>query len=101
MDDDLVSTEESHAEMKAFGAGKGLAAKHDSSFKRAMNLNGLGATRCKFYFSKIAAPSIDYMQEQINHWVDSEQIEIKQTSQVIGVMEGKTPVPSLIVMIWY
>jgi len=64
-------------------------------------LGGETHAELKFYFSKIAPPSLDYMQDQINHWVDSEQIEIKQISQVIGIMEGKTPVPNLIVMIWY
>jgi hypothetical protein len=95
-----LSGEGAHAELKAFGAGKGLA-KHDTAFKRPLILTGQGATRCKVYFSKIAPPSLDYMQEQINHWVDSEQIEIKQVSQVIGIMEGKTPVPNIIVTIWY
>ena len=41
------------------------------------------------------------MQDLINRWVDSDKIEIKQVSQVIGIMEGKTPVPNLIVTIWY
>jgi hypothetical protein len=70
-------------------------------FKRPLNLTGQGATRCKFYHSKIAAPSLEFMENQINQWLDSEKVEVKQVSQVIGIMEGKTPVPNLIVMIWY
>ena len=89
-------------EMKAFGGGgHGLGVKAGSDFKRALNITGHGATRCKFYHSKIAAPSLEFMENQINLWVDAEKIEIKEVSQVIGIMEGKTPVPNLIVMLWY
>jgi hypothetical protein len=89
-------------EMKAFGGGgHGLGVKAGGEFKRAINLTGQGATRCKFYHSKIAAPSLEFMENQINQWLDSEKIEVKHISQVIGIMEGKTPVPNLIVMIWY
>jgi hypothetical protein len=91
---------EAHAELKAFGAAKGLA-KHDSHFNRPLILTGTGATRCKIFYSKIAPPSLEYMQDQINHWVDSDQIEIKRVSQVIGLMEGKTAIPNVIITIWY
>jgi len=90
-----------HAEVKAFGAGHNVPHKTDSQYKRKLNLTGQGATRCKVYFSKIAPPSLEFMENQINHWLDSEQIEVKQVSQVIGVMEGKTPQPNLIVLVWY
>ncbi len=90
-----------HAEVKAFGAGHGLGHKASSQYKRPLNVTGQGATRCKVYFSKIAPPSLEFMENQINQWLDSEQIEVKQVSQVIGVMEGKTPQPNLIVMVWY
>lgn len=95
--------EGAHTEMKAFGAGAGhgLGVKAGSDFKRALNLTGHGATRCKFYHGKIAPPSLEFMENQINQWLDAEKIEIKYISQVIGVMEGKTPVPNLIVMVWY
>ena len=88
-------------EMKAFGAGHGLGVKAGGEFKRALNVTGHGATRCKFYHSKIAAPSLEFMENQINQWLDSEKVEVKYISQVIGIMEGKTPVPNLVVMIWY
>jgi hypothetical protein len=91
-----------HTEMKAFGGGgHGLGVKAGGQFKRTLNVNGQGATRCRVFHSKIAPPSLEFMENQINQWVDGEQIEIKQVSQVIGIMEGKTPVPNLIVMVWY
>ena len=88
-------------EMKAFGAMRGLGVKTGAQFKRALNVTGHGATRCKVYYSKVAPPSLEFMENQINQWLDSEQIEVKQVTQIIGIMEGKTPVPNLIVMVWY
>jgi hypothetical protein len=87
--------------MKAFGAGRSLGVKGSTQFKRALNLTGQGATRCKVYYSKVAPPSLEFMENQINQWLDSEQVEVKQVTQIIGIMEGKTPVPNLIVIVWY
>lgn len=97
----LAGQSEGHAEMKAFGASHGLGVKATEEFKRPLNMSGQGATRCKLFHTKIAAPSLEFMENQINQWVDSQQIEIKQVSQVIGILEGKTPVANLIVMLWY
>ena len=41
------------------------------------------------------------MQRQINEWLDSDEIEVKQVGHLIGTMEGKRPEPNLRVMIWY
>jgi hypothetical protein len=51
--------------------------------------------------SRIAAAALDFMENQVNQWLDSEKIEIKHVGHVIGVMEGKTPEPNVIVMVWY
>ena len=86
-----------HTEVKAFGAGHTLGHKAASQFKRQLNVTGAGATRCKVYFSKIAPPSLEFMENQINQWVDSQQIEIKQVSQVSmhtflrGSLDRSTP----------
>ncbi|HUT56782.1 MAG TPA: hypothetical protein VNA25_02780 [Phycisphaerae bacterium] len=86
--------------VRAIGGDHGLAARTES-YKRPLNVTGQGAIRCKLFHSKIAPPSLEYMQDQINQWLDSEEAEVKMASQVIGIMEGKTPVPNLIVTIWY
>jgi hypothetical protein len=101
MDDDPSLAVEGTMEVKAFGVGHVLGAKAGGELKRPLNLNGQGATRCKIYHSKIAAPSLEFLEQQINQWVDGEKVEIKHVSQVIGVMEGKALVPNLIVTIWY
>jgi len=66
-----------------------------------MNVTGTGATRCKIFHSKIAVGPMEYMQKSINDWVDSGDIEIKDVTQVVGIMEGKRPEPNLIITIWY
>lgn len=92
--------EGSGRKVRAIGADHGISSATEA-FKRALNVTGQGATRCKVFHSKIAAPSLEYMQNQINKWLDGQEAEVKIVSQVIGILEGKTPVPNLIVTIWH
>ena len=95
--------DDSHASehrLKAFGA-RGLGAEKKSEFKRSLNGNGTGATRCRIFHSRIAAAPLTYMEKQINDWLDNEPIEVKHVGHVIGLMEGKTPEPNMIVAVWY
>lgn len=86
--------------VRTFGAKMGhLEKKHE--FKRQPSVSGQGAVRCRLFHSKIAATSMDYMQGQINEWLDHENIEVKHVGHVIGTLEGKTPEPNLIVIVWY
>jgi hypothetical protein len=95
--------EMSGRKIQAFGSGThgGIGVTTDKSFKRPLNLTGMGATRCRLFHSKIAVSSMEYMENQINHWIDSEEIEVKSVAQVVGVLEGKTAEPNLIITIWY
>lgn len=74
---------------------------HEEVFKRALNVNGSGATRCRLFHSKISVASLEFMQHQINEWLDNNEIEIKQVGHLVGTMEGKRPEPNLLVMVWY
>ena len=85
--------------VKAFGVDD--AKQKAKAYKRPLNVNGAGATRCRLFHSKIALSSLEYMEEQINDWLDSEKIEVKHVGHVIGIMEGKRPEPNLLVMVWY
>ena len=98
----LVDSEggEKGVALKAFGAGLGLSQK-EQQYKRALNLTGQGATRCRVFHSKIAEAPLEFMQNQINEWLDSDQIEVKHVGHVIGTLEGKTPMPNVIIMVWY
>ena len=71
------------------------------AFRRPLNVTGKGATRCRIFRSKIAEVSLDYMEHQVNEWIDGEEIEVKHVGHIIGTMEGKRPEPNVIVIVWY
>jgi hypothetical protein len=85
--------------VKTFGVDIGPGAQ--VQFKRPLNADGSGATRCRLFHSKIAVASLEFMEHQINEWLDAEKIEVKHVVQTIGTMEGKRPEPNLLVMVWY
>ncbi len=97
--DDVLETEE--RQLRAFGAAGRDQGGTQQKFKRTLNLTGTGATRCRVFHSKISEAALQYMQDQINEWIDGESIEVKHIGHVIGTLEGKTPVPNMIVMVWY
>ncbi|MFB3890448.1 MAG: hypothetical protein ACE15C_00345 [Phycisphaerae bacterium] len=86
--------------VRTFGTG---AAKLDQKLehKRQVNVTGAGATRCRVFYSKIAVAPLQHLEHQINEWLDATNFEVKHIAQTIGVMEGKTPEPNLIVTVWY
>lgn len=100
-DDEPLGLEggEGSTAVKAFGAQKSAA--HTGAFSRPLNLTGTGATRCRVFYSKISPPSLEYMENQINQWIDGDKIEVKHIGHLIGGMEGKTVVPNVIVVVWY
>ncbi len=86
--------------LRTFGGG---AAKMDAkvALNRPVNADGKGATRCRLFYSKIAVSSLVHMENQINEWLDGGSFEVKYVGQCIGVMEGKTAEPNLLVTVWY
>jgi hypothetical protein len=98
----LVETAESAAGgLRAIGAASRKLGEHKKDFRRALNVNGTGATRFRLFHSKISVPSLEHMEQQINEWLDGSQIEVKHIGHVIGTMEGKRAEPNLIVLAWY
>ena len=89
------------AKIQMFGAKTGGAGKQDAQYKRSLNLTGAGATRCRFFHSKVTVAAIDFIVQQINEWLDQNHIEVKYVNQVVGIMEGKTPEPNVIITVWY
>jgi hypothetical protein len=77
------------------------AVEDEKNYTRPLNADGSGATRCRIFHSKIAESPIEYLQKQINEWLDGSKIEVKHVGHMVGTMEGKNPVPNLIVMVWY
>jgi hypothetical protein len=81
--------------------GAGLGVHEKAEYRRALNVTGTGARRCKIFYSKIATGPMEYMQKAVNDWLDAEDLEVKFVTQVVGVLEGKRSEPNLIITIWY
>jgi len=86
--------------VKIMGARKILGPTKEA-FTRTPNVPGTGAIRCRVFFSRIAAAPLAYMEQQINEWLDSNPIEVKHVTHVVGIMEGKNPEPNVIITVWY
>lgn len=87
--------------MRAFGSGISPLDENKIEFKRPVNMDGTGATRCRIFHAKITDSSLEHMESQINSWLDSNEIEVKHVGHTIGVMEGKRSEPNMLVMVWY
>ena len=74
---------------------------HKVEFKRPLNNTGSGATRCRIFTAKLSADPILVMENNINDWIDNDEIEVKFISQTVGTMEGKRKEDNLIVTVWY
>ena len=101
IDDDEAGT--IAGDIKAFGgAASKMGKEHKSDFKRQVHRSENGATRCRIFHSKLASTSLEYMESQINDWLDADDdIDVKDVGHVIGNMTGKKVEPNLIVMVWY
>jgi hypothetical protein len=87
------------ASIKAFGGHQ--AGHAEVKFRRGLNATGAGATRCRVFHSKLTVAALQHMTGQINEWIDAGEVEIKHVSEVVGIMEGKTLEPNIIVTVWY
>jgi len=92
---------QSSSKIHAFGSHTVSAQAKQRQFKRALNMTGTGATRCKLFHSKLTVAALDHMIEQINDWLDENEVEVKFVGQVVGTMEGKALEPNIIVTVWY
>ena len=92
-------SEVSEHSVKAFGSGARAVQK--IAYKRQLNADGTGATRCRLFKAKLAPQPLEYLEKQVNDWLDNESIEVKHVGHVIGTIEGKMPEPTMIVMVWF
>ena len=80
----------------------GGAAWDESRFKRAPLPDGAGAVRCRTFHCKISQGAMDFMDSQINEWLDAnEQISVKFATSTIGPFVAKTTEPNLILTLFY
>ena len=71
-------------------------------FKRHLQHQDKGAIRCRIFHAKLNDGALQFMQDQINEWIDqSPEVDVKNVSTNVGVVEGKTSQPHLIITIFY
>ncbi len=97
----LTISEGSSGRAISHTAGIRGAAGGGFSFSRPMQKTGTGATRCRIFRSKISVPAIEALQEHINEWLDSDDIDVKEVGHLIGTMHGKIDEDNIIVLAWY
>ena len=97
----LVDDESETGPSKVKLAQRGALEHHKREFRRALNVDGQGATRCRIFHSRIAVDALEGTEDRINEWIDSDNIEIKHVGHVIGTMEGKTARPNIVIIVWY
>ncbi len=74
----------------------------DNRFKRSLLPNLAGATRCRTFHCKLSEAAVDFMNNQINEWLDhNDKIVVKFANSTIGNFEGKHTEPNLIVTVFY
>jgi hypothetical protein len=80
------------------GAGK----KDESEFKRSLQPQASSATRCRTFHCRISEGAVDFMNNQINEWIDThDDITVKFSNCVIGMFEGKHTEPNIILTLFY
>ena len=90
------------SQFKSFGgASGGIARRPQSQYKRQVTVTGKGAMRCRLFHCRMAPTPLEFLERQINEWLDDNEIEAKNVTQTIGMMEGKTSEPHLIMSVWY
>lgn len=75
---------------------------NEAKFKRPLHLGPEGATRCRTFHCKLSEAAIEFMQTQINDWLDrNDGIIIKFATSAIGPFEGKHTEQNLILSLFY
>lgn len=81
--------------------GRG-SAREASSFKRTLQPDSTTANRCRVFHCRLSDGAIDFMNNQINDWLDeNEDITIKFANSTIGLFEGKHTEPNMILTVFY
>jgi len=90
--------EASGAKIQTFGA----KSRHIDKWDRTPNVTGTGAIHCKMCHAKLREDALDYLEEQINEWLDKHpEYEVKQVTSSIGELKLKsTAEPAIFITVW-
>jgi hypothetical protein len=70
-------------------------------WKRQTNKTGVGATHVKSFHAKLTGESLEFLDKQINEWLDAHpDHEVKFSTATVGEWTGKLREPNLIVQVW-
>lgn len=103
----LVSEEEASSsgpsKIRSLAAGSAFADAHSTAdFKRPLAGLNEPATRCRTFHGKLTQPGLAHMDDQINEWLDSNpDLYIKTCASTVGIFEGKSKEPHLLVTMFY
>lgn len=95
-----ASAPETKPKIQAFSQALG-GKKHTEDWKRKTNIDGSGATHVRSFHCKLNAESLEYMDQQINQWLDDHpDYEVKMVTSTVGEWTGKIKEPALVVNVW-
>lgn len=89
--------------IQAFEQRLGASAKApEERWKRSPSMTGKGATHVKSFHAKLNNESLEFMDQQINDWLDAHpQFEVKMVNTSVGEWNGKQGrEPNVIVQVW-
>ena len=73
-----------------------------SRFKRPLDPKSPFATRCRTFHCKLSEGAIEFLNMQVNDWLDKHpDIVVKFARSDIGMFEGKHKEPNLILTIFF
>lgn len=74
----------------------------ESRFKRQLDPSSPFATRCRTFHCKLSDGAIEFLNMQINEWLDKHtDIAVKFVRSDIGMFEGKHKEPNLILTLFF
>lgn len=72
------------------------------NWKRQTVKTGTGAIRVKSFHGKYSEQGLEYLDNAINEWLDSNpDVEIKFVTPTVMTFDGKIKEPALVLNIWY
>ena len=75
------------SKIQTFGTKKS----HADQWDRTPNVTGKGAIHCKVFHCKLREDALEYIEGQINQWLDSHpEYEVKYVTSSIGELKTKT-----------
>jgi hypothetical protein len=80
---------------------KGGIGRTEDSWQRKSNKTGVGATHVKTFHAKLTGESLEFLDKQINDWMDAHpDHEVKFSTSTVGEWTGKLKEPNVIIQVW-